>query len=173
MKFDTVITGGGSADAELALKSLHEGKNVCLIIFGGRVGDVHAYDEFVSEGGTLLYNHRVTGVEFSEDGSVLAVHTDKLGATPLTAETYILASGRFVSGGLMADMESVREPIFGSDVQFVRGHENWTSPDFFAAQPFEAFGVVVDGQGRVLRGGKVISNLYGYGDILAESYRSK
>lgn len=166
-----IIIGGGQGDAEIGEKLLGEGKSVTLITFGGRVGEVHAYDEFLRLGGTLLLNHRVVDPQWAPDGSIAAIHTDKLGSTPLKASAYILASGRFISGALTADMQKVREAYFDADVEYVEGHENWTAEDFFAPQSFEDFGVKTDSLGRVLRGGKAIPNLYGFGEVLAAAYR--
>ena len=83
------------------------------------------------------------------------------------ASVYVLATGRFFTRGLVSDMNSIRESVFGADVQFDPDPSRWCVEDFFAAQPFESFGVVVDEDQHPLKNGKAIVNLYAAGGILA------
>lgn len=84
----------------------------------------------------------------------------------LEAEEFVLATGRFFSKGLVADMDTVRESLFGADVDFPADRSEWFDPDFFAPQPFESFGVKTDAKGRILIGGKAVENVYAVGKIL-------
>ena len=167
MKFDVIIIGGDPRDAECGLYWIIERKSVCLIAPGGVIGAPEARSEFVHSGGTLLQGDHVSRVEYNEDGSVKRLFTENLGSTPLEAEKFILASGRFISGGLKSDMNHIWEPIFGADVEYDNDPENWCSDDFFAPQPFEFFGIKTVAPNMVLKGGKPIGNLIAYGDIIA------
>ncbi len=169
MKFDVIIIGGDPKDAELGLRSIAEGKSVCLIARGGLVGvSPENRAKFVKAGGTLLCSDAVKKVEWNEDGTVARMFTENLGNTPLTADQYILAAGRLVSGGLKSDMNHVWEPVFGADVQYEQDPEKWCDEDFFAPQPFEKFGVKTDVLWHVLKDGKAVDNLFAEGDIIAK-----
>ncbi|MBO4469291.1 MAG: FAD-binding protein [Bacteroidales bacterium] len=168
MKFDVIIIGGDRKDAEAGLNWLFEKKSVCLIARGGLIGvSPEERAKFVQAGGTLLCSDAVSKVEWNEDGSVARLWTENLGQTPLEADLYVLAAGRFVSGGLRSDMNRVWEPVFGADVQFEPDPEKWCSEDFFAPQPFEGFGVKTAAPNKVLKDGKPVRNLIAYGEIIA------
>lgn len=169
MKYDVIIIGGDRRDAEAGLYWIIEKKSVCLIARGGLIGvSPEERVKFVRAGGTLLCSDAVSKVEWNEDGSVARLFTENLGSTPLEADLYVLASGRFVTGGLKADMNTVYEPLFGADVEFEPDPEKWCDEDFFAPQPFEKFGVKTAAPNLVVKDGKPISNLIAYGDIIAK-----
>ena len=169
MKFDVIIIGGDRRDAEAGLYWIIEKKTVCLIAKGGLIGvSPEERARFAQAGGTLLCSDAVKKVEWNEDGSVARLFTENLGETPLEADLYVLASGRFVSGGLKSDMDKVWEPVFGADVEFEPDPEKWCSEDFFAPQPFEKFGVRTAAPNLVVKGGKPVKNLIAYGDIIAK-----
>ena len=90
----------------------------------------------------------------------------------LEAAEFVLATGRFFSRGLIADMEGVREPLFGADVDFPADRSKWFDPDFFAPQPFEGFGVKTDKKGRILKGGKAVENVFAIGKILGGKHNA-
>ena len=90
----------------------------------------------------------------------------------LEASEFVLATGRFFSRGLIADMEGVREPLFGADVDFPADRSKWFDPDFFAPQPFEGFGVKTDKKGRILKGGKAVENVFAIGKILGGKHNA-
>ena len=169
MKFDVIIIGGDHQDAVEGLRYIKEGKSVCLIAKGGLIGmSPEARAEFAHAGGTLLCSDEVAAVDYDADGSVQSIETVNLKGTKLTAALYVLAAGRFVSGGLRSDMDKVWEPLFGADVEYAKDPEQWCSEDFFAPQPFEKFGVLTDAEGRVLKGGKPVANLKAFGEIIAK-----
>ena len=165
MKFDVVIIGGGAAGAMAGLQLQREGKN-CAIIAAGLSLNRAPLKEFRDAGGCLLSGDRATGAEFSE-GRLKYVKTEKLGSTPLEARYFILASGRFISRGLIATMDEIIEPVFGCEVDFESDRSKWVKEDFFSEQGFEYFGVKTDEKGCVRIGGKVIPNLFAAGEILA------
>lgn len=168
MRYDVIIIGGDVRDAEFGLQYLKSGKTVCLIAEGGIIGSPQARAAYAKAGGIILMSDKVEKVDVNPDGTVDSLRTANLGATPLKADLYILASGRFVAGGLKSDMTHVWEPIFGADVQFAEDPESWCKEDFFAPQPFESFGVKTDNDGHVLKDGKPIANLIAMGSIIAK-----
>lgn len=172
MRFDDIIIGGDARDWELGMSLLSKGRTVCLVAFGGIPSAPDVREPFVRAGGTLLFNDRVREVKWASESTVAALYSINLGDTPLEAGRYFLASGRFVSGGLVADSDTVREPLFGADVDYIEGHSNWCADDFFDVQPFENFGVKADGEGHLLIGGKAATNVYAWGGILCAECRN-
>ena len=166
MKYDVIIAGGDPADVKIAMAALAAGKNCCLIA-EGRLSGEGGRNAFAQAGGVLLLGDHIASVEWAEDGSVAALYTANLGDERLLASVYVLATGRFFTRGLVSDMNSIRESVFGADVQFDPDPSRWCVEDFFAAQPFESFGVVVDEDQHPLKNGKAIVNLYAAGGILA------
>jgi len=165
MKYDVVIIGGGLAGVTAALELQKAGKR-CIVVSEGLSLHQTPKSEYLAAGGMFLAGDRVTGGEWN--GSKLVnIRTRNLEDTVLQAEHFILSTGKFFSRGLIADMNSISEPVFGADVYFEEGRDNWFSPDFFAPQPFESFGVKTDEEGRVMLGGKITDNLYAAGEVLA------
>lgn len=165
MRFDTIIIGGGPAGVGAGIALQKAGRR-CAIVAEGLSLVETPRKEFVSMGGVLLSGDSVTGGKF--DGNVLkSVSTRNLTGTPLEADSFILATGKFFSKGLVATMDRIYEPVFGCDVEYDIDRGKWVDPDFFADQPFERYGVTADSMGRVSIYGKVIDNLYAAGEILA------
>ena len=166
MKFDVIIIGGGRGDAAAGLEVLSRGLT-CALICPGRISEDSTREQFRLAGGVLLLSDSVKEVEWTSDGRVEGVYTQNLGTTLLEADRFILCSGRFFSRGLVSDRNGIYEPVFGLDVRYEKDRSLWCSQDFFAAQPFEKFGVeTLDG--KALKGGKTIENLYVIGEILCD-----
>ena len=148
-----------------ALQACKAGRRTALIAKGRSLDPVD-YSEFVHEGGALLLGD--TAVEGVIDGGrVQYVRTENLGPTHLESEEYVLATGKFFGGGLVADMDSVREPLFGLDVDYEKDRSKWFCADFFAPQPFMDFGIRTDEEGHPRKCGVTVANLVVTGDILA------
>jgi len=167
MKFDVIVIGGGLSGFAEAMKALQQGSS-CALISEGRSLDKIDYDGFVHAGGVLMLGDSAVGPVVNE-GIVCGIHTGKLGDTLLQADQYILASGRFFSCGLTADMESVQEPLFGLDLDFDADRSKWFKDDFFADQPFMKCGVVVDSESRPSIQGVKIQNLKVVGSIVSKN----
>ena len=165
MKFDVVIIGGGLAGVTAAT-SLQKAGMKCVLVAEGLSLSEAPRDEFRAAGGTILAGDRVTGGTFGPDGRLLCVSTEKLGDCTLEAREFVLATGKFFSRGIVADMEKVYEPLFGLDVIYEKDHSLWFAPRFADPQPFLEFGVASEG-GCALRGGAVIPNLHPAGEVLA------
>lgn len=109
-----------------------------------------------------------TAVRYEADGGrITALYTADHGDIAFTADDYVLATGSYFSQGLVAEMNGVREPLFGLDVAYAADRGAWYDRDLFAAQPFELFGVKCDEQLRGLRDGRAVENLYVIGAGLA------
>lgn len=165
MKYDVVIIGAGLAGVTAGTELQRSGLRCCIVGGGLSLSRVRA-DEFVSLGGDLLRgDYAVSGVW---DGmKLVAVNTVNLDGVRLEADAFILATGKFFSRGLVSEMDRITEPVFGADVEYDPCREHWYDEDFYAAQPFESFGVRTDGDGRVMLGGRPAENLYAAGEILA------
>ena len=96
------------------------------------------------------------------------VKTAKLDGTVLEADTFVLATGSFVSRGLVADYNHVYEPALGVDVDDLGlDRKTWAKIDVTDAQPYMEMGVKTDDNLRCLREGNPIANLYAAGSILS------
>ncbi|MCF0176874.1 MAG: anaerobic glycerol-3-phosphate dehydrogenase subunit B [Bacteroidales bacterium] len=121
---------------------------------------------FEGLGGTFINGDTVESADI-EDGLVKAIYTEKLGSDPIVATDYVLASGSFLGRGLRSDMNHIYEPVFGADVVAADSRQQWYSPDFFAAQAYQGFGVASDSSFRLSVDGATVANLYGAGMVLA------
>ena len=164
MRCDVVIIGGGLAGLTAAVELQRSGMR-CVVVAGGMSLHDTPKGQFVSAGGILLRGDYVKGGDW--DGRrLLRVYTRNLGSAAIEARYFVLATGRFFSKGLVSTMDEIIEPIFGCDVWFDPDRTRWTDTDFFAAQPFESFGLETDPAGRVMFDGVPSENLYAAGEIL-------
>jgi len=121
---------------------------------------------FQKLGGTYMLGDSVTGGDF-EDGRLKAVTTRNHGKFRFEADNFILASGSLFSKGLVSDMDAVREPVFGLDVDFLECRSQWYDKSMFASQPYMTFGVSSGKDFHVLRSGMSVDNLYAAGAVLS------
>lgn len=165
MKFDVIIIGAGSAGIRVASALQKAGRKTAVIGLGRSINevDVTPYERL---GGTLLIGDSVTEGVFNGD-RLKAVHTANLGAYPLEADRFVIATGKFLGHGLVSDMEGIYEPLFGLDVDYDPDRSHWFAGPFEAEQPFLRFGVKTDAESRPSVGGRTVENLYACGEILA------
>ena len=121
---------------------------------------------FQKLGGTYMLGDSVTGGDF-EDGRLKAITTRNHGDFKFEADNFILATGSLFSKGLVSDMDGVREPVFGLDVDFLSGRSQWYEKNMFDAQPYMSFGVSVGDNFNVFRNGIRVDNLYAAGAVLS------
>ena len=164
MKFDVVVIGGGLAGMTAATELQRSGLRCAVVATGLSLHEAPRRD-FKAAGGTLLAGDSVVGGRI-EDGKLLEVRTEKLGDAALEADWFILATGKYFSKGIVADMDRVYEPLFGLDVDYDEDRAKWFDPSFAAPQPFLEFGVRTEG-GCALKDGSPISNLLPAGEVLA------
>ncbi|MDP2968668.1 MAG: anaerobic glycerol-3-phosphate dehydrogenase subunit GlpB [Deltaproteobacteria bacterium] len=91
-----------------------------------------------------------------------------------SADRFILATGRFIGGGLMADRERISEPIFNLPVIQPKSREEWFGNSFFndSPHPIHLAGVLTDSSLRpVDEGGDLIlENVWVAGSILTHHH---
>ena len=121
---------------------------------------------FQKLGGTYMLGDSVVGGVF-EDGKLKSIKTTNHGETEFEADNFILASGSFFSKGLVSDIDGVREPVFGLDVDYAENRPDWYRRNLFEAQPYMSFGVSTDASLRVSKIGNTIPNIYAAGSVLS------
>lgn len=164
MKFDSIIIGGTPQGFAKAVQLANSGKKTALVSNGRSLGGFDP-KEFEKAGGVLFMDRAVASEIV--DGKVQAVYTQKLGSSPLKADEFYLASGRFFEGGLVADMDRMYEPVFGIDTRYEQDRSLWFSENFADPQPFMDYGVLCQG-GCAIKDGQKIVNLFPLGEIIAK-----
>ena len=163
IKFDVIVIGGGLAGMTAATAIQQAGLS-CAVIRAGLSLSNPSCDDFVKAGGRIIFDKVCDGV--FDDSVLRGVHTGKLGATLLEAREFVLATGKFFSMGLAADMDRVYETVFGLDTEYEEDRSKWFGASFSAEQPFLGFGVKTQ-DGLALKGGEPVKNLRPAGEILA------
>ena len=123
-------------------------------------------EEFKRVGGVFLGNDNVAKCSI-ENESVRCIYTSNNPEEELVAEHYILATGSFFGGGLVATNEDIYEPIAGVDIVAPALRREWYGDNIIGEQPFERFGVATDKSLHPLLYGTPIHNLYAIGGLLA------
>lgn len=117
-------------------------------------------------GGNYLMGDSAVSGTFDGD-RLTAITTAKLGDMPLKADNFVLATGSFISRGLIADYERVYESVLGLDVDADAEREQWTRFGVLEQQAYMGYGVATDNNLRCLKQGKTISNLHAIGSVLS------
>jgi glycerol-3-phosphate dehydrogenase subunit B len=123
---------------------------------------------FQGLGGDVFWGMPISSVE--RHGRIIEAVTlaASARATRVQGKAFILATGSFVSGGLVASRDSVYETVFGIPVYVPGARKDWFRNDFFSAgHPIEQAGIEVDSSFRPKLAG--IENLFVCGSILAYS----
>jgi glycerol-3-phosphate dehydrogenase subunit B len=91
-----------------------------------------------------------------------------------SADRYILATGRFVGGGLVADEKKIFEPIFNLPVAQPKSREDWFGKSFFddLSHPVHQAGISTDSSFRAIdeKGEVLLENVWVAGSILADHH---
>ncbi len=125
----------------------------------------------LQKGATFLLGHAVSkavlrgtrceGIEVSHPP---VVHS-------YSADRYILATGRFIGGGLEGDRERIMEPLFGLPVYQPSSRREWFHERFFSdrSHPIHQSGILIDSSFRPLdeRGELLFENVRVAGTMLA------
>lgn len=118
----------------------------------------------LTDAGVTVTSGSVGEVE-TATGRVERVAVDGAWVDP---DEVVLATGGVGEGGLVADREGVREPVFDCHVDHPTDRTDWTFTDPLADQPFTRLGVAVDDRLRPLdgEGGVQFENLRAVGRLL-------
>jgi len=117
-------------------------------------------------GGNYLTGDSAIGGNFDGD-KLLSVSTAKLDNMPLRATNFVLATGSFISRGIVANYERVYEPVFDLDVDAAADREQWTRFGVLEPQDYFGYGVATTSDLHCLRQGKPVTNLHAIGSILS------
>ncbi len=94
--------------------------------------------------------------------------------TSYSADRYILATGRFIGGGLKADREKIFEPIFNLPVPQPPSRESWFGTNFFSEtpHPIHQTGILTNPSFQPVneKGELTLENLWAAGSILAHHH---
>jgi len=121
---------------------------------------------FQKLGGTLIANDTVIKGDI-ENNKVVRVYTENLVETPLEANSFVLATGSFLNGGMASNYDGIFEPIFHLDVDGSNKRTDWTADKLFDRQPYQSYGVKTDSLFLVSKDNTVIDNVYAIGAILS------
>jgi glycerol-3-phosphate dehydrogenase subunit B len=123
-----------------------------------------------ARGVSLAAQHKAEHAELRADGVELG-YRDNLGPVAIHARTAILATGRFLSGGLVAERDGVRETLFDLAVSQPEERSQWHRDDYFdpRGHPVNRAGIEVDEAFRPLdvNGEPVSDHLFAAGAILS------
>lgn len=118
----------------------------------------------------MVAQHKVQGLAFDADGATLTL-ADAFGPIRVRARAVLLASGRFLSGGLEARPEGVVEPLMGLPVTQPARRADWYRERYTdqAGHPVHRAGLEVDDAMRPLgpSGRPFDPRLFAAGSILA------
>ena len=94
--------------------------------------------------------------------------------TSYSADRYILATGRFMGGGLVASDERISEPIFGLPVAQPKSRGDWFGKSFLnhLSHPVHEAGILADASFRPTNenGNPILENVWAAGSILAHHH---
>ena len=121
---------------------------------------------FIQNGGTFLLGSMVKNAKISGD-RVLSVEAKNFPDQDIVADHFVLASGSFMSGGLVSSTDGISEPIFGLDVDYSGHSGEWNRENLFESQPYMEFGVKTDNEFHAIKDGRPLENLFAIGSILS------
>jgi glycerol-3-phosphate dehydrogenase subunit B len=128
-------------------------------------------EELIAKGATFLMGHPVSGVNLKDSRCEGIIVQNPPLSTEYRADRYILATGRFLGGGLWAEMDRIIEPLFHLPISQPERRGAWFGERFFdqEAHPIHRAGIVTDADLRPVdeTGRVVLENVRAAGSILA------
>lgn len=126
---------------------------------------------FEKAGGVMINGDKAERAEVDGNGKIMRIFTRLHAEHGLSAEHFVLASGSFFSGGLIAEFEHICDPLFGADIQGIgefnaEDRLSWTAHRFSETQPYQSAGVVINGRCQVRKNGQFLPNLYAAGSVI-------
>jgi glycerol-3-phosphate dehydrogenase subunit B len=126
----------------------------------------------IEKGATLLLGHSVSGAVLKERRckSIEVLHPPA--STSYSSDRYILATGRFLEGGLVAEEEKILEPLFDLPIHQPRSREDWFGKSFSGEHPIYQTGISTDASLRPVdeNGNVILENVWVAGTILAHHH---
>ena len=122
--------------------------------------------EFEKAGGRFFLGDTVVESKSDENGKIISISTVNFNDIRMEADNFVLATGSFFSKGMIATPEKVYEPVFGIDLTYGEGRENWFNTNFWEKQNYISFGAKVDSNLNASIDGKKIDNLYAIGSVI-------
>ncbi len=126
--------------------------------------------QLAAKGATIITQQKVAAVTFSEEHIQLS-HEDHYGPVNIQAENILLASGRFLSGGLTADQNQLRETLIGLPIQQPDNRSQWFNVEYFDPEghAVNRSGVMVNEKFQVINHQNEVidQRLYAAGIVLA------
>lgn len=128
-------------------------------------------EELIAKGADFRMGHPVSGVRVKEGRCEAIMVRNPPLASEYCADRFILATGRFLGGGLWAEMDRITEPLFQLPVSQPAGRGAWFGERFFdpEAHPIHRAGIVTDADLRPVDGAgrPLLENVRVAGSILA------
>jgi glycerol-3-phosphate dehydrogenase subunit B len=129
----------------------------------------HFKEWLIQRGVTFLLGHSVSKANLNAKRceSIEVSHPPL--SQPYSADRFILATGRFIGGGLKADEEKILEPLFNLPVFQPGLRDNWFANSFFNSHPIHQAGILTDASCRPVdqKGEQILDNVWIAGSILA------
>lgn len=122
-----------------------------------------------ARGATLIPQQKVKQINFGEKTVQLRL-ADSYGPIAISARTVLLATGRFLSGGLTAHFDHISEPLVGLPVAQPDSRSEWYQEEYLDSRghAIHLAGVETDADLRPLADGKLFDpRLYAAGIVLA------
>lgn len=124
---------------------------------------------FEKAGGTFLLGDTVTDTKFNREGHVESIVTQNFYDILMRADNFVLATGSFFSKGMIASPTKVYEPVFGLDLIFRNGREQWFDKNFWNKQNYISYGAKISRNLHPFIDEKEIENLYVVGSLIGGS----
>ena len=125
---------------------------------------------FPQKGITLIPQQKITSLNLSSDGALLNL-SDNYGPIVIQAKAVILATGRFLSGGLEAQITGITEPLLDLPVHQPASRTDWYRETYTDREghPIHKAGIEIDASYRPLgkNGTPYHERLFAAGIILA------
>lgn len=119
----------------------------------------------------LLLNRRVAKVDSDGSRCVRLLIGDEKSGEAVEADGFIVATGRFIGGGLTAGLNGVSESVLHIPVRQPKKREDWHREHFLDSRghPMNRSGLAIDDYSRPLneKGGPAYENLFAAGSIVA------
>ena len=122
----------------------------------------------IQRGVTFLLGHSVSKADlYGKRCKSIEVSHSPLSQS-YSADRFILATGRFIGGGLKADEEKIFEPLFNLPVLQPGSRDHWFANSFFNGHPIHQTGILTDSSFRPFdqKGEQLLDNVWITGSIL-------